>query len=929
MVIGTEKNTEKISNRKIALGTILGYVSLGLSIISGLLFTPFIKASVGNAMYGIYTLALSILNLFLLDFGLGTSINAYVSKYRAEHNQEGESKFLSATLKIYLFLDLLLFAAFIIIYFLVEYIYSGLTNSEINILKNVFLILAGFSLLTFPSSVFSGVLTAYEEFSFVKGISILQRLIYVILTLISLLLHWGIYAVILAYAISSLSNSIFIYLTVRIKLRKKINLFIHTSLSDFKQIIAFSIFAFIVSLASRLIFTIVPSLLAIVSNSVEIGVFGICSSLEGYIYSFGGVMSGLFMPKIARLNYESGESSGNQKLMSLACKVGKIQLAFILLVFVGFVSAGKSFVDLWLNSDPNYSSVYLGTILLIIYQLVNVPETVFYTAMLAKKEFIKPLSISAISVSALNILLVLLFGYFYGSLGACIAIMLSHIVELIIYNYLYKKFLKVSLLKFFCDVYLGFIPCALASVFIGLIINYFLNLSSLAVFIISGSFCVLIYLSLVWIGFGAKQTVAFLNKMHFYNFVLSLKSGFSSLRSALFGKKKETISFSCLFVFVIVLISSAAIGSSLYPDYVHISSTEDFYKIAADLSGNYILNGGAIMSLPEDWTPIGTKNRPFTGTIDGNGVTIDGFDAKKRFTTGDENQSYYGLIGYNYGTIKNLNFYCKGFNLDDDAILNKDTTVFGLAAAYNYGTIENVYTLYGGGEINLTISADYASIGLIAGISYGNIYGCGTNRSINGVYFSGKECAVGLVGKALGGDISTSSSDEVNMIVDGTESSACEAYFGGLAGIANNTTFSNCYSSTIFHQNGESQIFGGIVGILRDSTITCSYSDSFLISDGATVTAGGITGESSFGNISSCLSSLTVSSQVGLSSKESIGYVVGVNDSSQFYENYFFNKPGQYNSIGGEYCSKTDLSLDKLGWDQSIWVIENGDIVLR
>ena len=167
------------------------------------------------------------------------------------------------------------------------------------------------------------------------------------------------------------------------------------------------------------------------------------------------------------------------------------------------------------------------------------------------------------------------------------------------------------------------------------------------------------------------------------------------------------------------------------------------------------------------------------------------------------------------------------------------------------------------------------------------------------------------------------------MIVDGTESSACEAYFGGLAGIANNTTFSNCYSSTIFHQKGESQIFGGIVGLLQDSTITCSYSDSFLISDGATVTAGGITGESSFGNISSCLSSLIVSSQVGLSSKESIGYVVGVNDSSQFYENYFFNKPGQYNSIGGEYCSKTDLSLDKLGWDQSIWVIENGDIVLR
>ena len=134
-----KQNVEKAANRKIAAGTILGYAALTVSILSGLFFTPWIKRTIGNEMYGIYTLAQSIMNLFLMDFGLSTSMNAYLSKYRAEGNIRDESRFLSATLKIYLFLDLLMFIIFTALYFLIEHIYSGLTPEEIPILKSVLL----------------------------------------------------------------------------------------------------------------------------------------------------------------------------------------------------------------------------------------------------------------------------------------------------------------------------------------------------------------------------------------------------------------------------------------------------------------------------------------------------------------------------------------------------------------------------------------------------------------------------------------------------------------------------------------------------------------------------------------------------------------------------------------------------------------------
>ena len=508
-----KQNVEKAANRKIAAGTILGYAALIVSILSGLFFTPWIKRTIGNEMYGIYTLAQSIMNLFLMDFGLSTSMNAYLSKYRAEGNIRDESRFLSATLKIYLFLDLLMFIIFTALYFLIEHIYSGLTPEEIPILKNVFLILIGVCLLTFPSSVFRGVLQAYEEFGPLKGIEICNKCAYIALTACSLFLNWGIYGVVGAYAASSLVNAALIYLFERYKLKKRISFRERTTWQEVKSIISFSFYGFVASIASRLIFTVVPSILGIVSDSVNISVFGICSTLEGYVYGFGSMMSGFFLPKIARLLAGTAEEDFGDKLTDLGIKVGKIQLSFVLLIFVGFIAIGSDFVDLWLDFDPAYAPVYAGTILLIVYELINVPQVVFTNAVFLKRDFLKPYSLCNLLLSLVNVVLVFIFGYLFGAFGSCIAICVSHAAELIVFNILFKKYLKVSLYRFFKDTYIGFIPAAVCSLTGAILFHLFLPFGAFANILIGGFSTVAIYVSLVWIGFGKKETITFLTRI--------------------------------------------------------------------------------------------------------------------------------------------------------------------------------------------------------------------------------------------------------------------------------------------------------------------------------------------------------------------------------------------------------------------------------
>mgnify|MGYP001540049099 CR=1 FL=1 len=72
---------------QIKTGAIISYVALFLNIVIGLLYTPWMINTIGKADYGLYTLAMSVISLFVFDFGLGSAITRFVSKYLAENRQ--------------------------------------------------------------------------------------------------------------------------------------------------------------------------------------------------------------------------------------------------------------------------------------------------------------------------------------------------------------------------------------------------------------------------------------------------------------------------------------------------------------------------------------------------------------------------------------------------------------------------------------------------------------------------------------------------------------------------------------------------------------------------------------------------------------------------------------------------------------------------
>ena len=175
-----------------------------------------------------------------------------------------------------------------------------------------------------------------------------------------------------------------------------------------------------------------------------------------------------------------------------------------------------------------------------------------------------------------------------------------------------------------------------------------------------------------------------------------------------------------------------------------------------------------------NWTPIGSKETPFTGVFDGNGYTIKGA------TIDSDNAGLFGEIGET-GKVVNLNI--------EDVTLTGTSTAGGIAGVNN-GTIENCVVS------GKTIRG--ATQGGIAGTNKGMIRACVSFLAING----------NGVGSPNGGIAGNSSGTIIGCINAGDISYS--GYQGGIAGVSYGSIVACSNVGNLC--NGQTSM-GGIAGL--------------------------------------------------------------------------------------------------------------------
>lgn len=428
---------------QIKIGAILSYISIVVTMLVTLVYTPLLIRMLGQSEYGLYALIVSFAGyLSILDMGLGNAIVRYIARNRALGNLDEESKLTGLFIKLFLIVGFVTILIGFTLAYNVDAIFGkGLTDSELDTAKIMIVILTFNFALSFPLSVFGAIIQAYEKFVFIKIAAMLKLILQPILILIVLMFNYGIVSMVL---ISSIINIVFLIINF-VYCKKYLNTKISFASIDkmlIKEILVYSSFVFLTVIVDKIYWQTDQVLLGIFKDTETVAVYALSIQFIAIFLTLSTAFSSLFLPKISMMVAKKIDS---ETLSNLFIKIGRIQYLILGYVLSGFIIFGRQFIELWVGND--YKEAYIITLILLVPFMIDLIQNVGIIILQARNLFLFRTIVLIIS-SILNILISIPILKIHGSIGTALVtaifIFLGNGIIMNLY-FSYKLNLKIKL----------------------------------------------------------------------------------------------------------------------------------------------------------------------------------------------------------------------------------------------------------------------------------------------------------------------------------------------------------------------------------------------------------------------------------------------------------------------------------------------------
>lgn len=447
-------------------GVIISYLNLAIGSIIPIVYTPVMLRLLGQAEYGLYSLSSSIISyLSLLNFGMGSTIVRYVTKYRVEHKRHQEQTIVGLFLIIYIILALLVLAGGILLCACTPVFFSkGLLQPEIEKLQVLILIMSVNTAFSFPISVFSSVIIAHERYVFSRCTDILSTIAIPVINLVMLYLGFG--SVGMAGASVAIQLCILplllTYCFHKLKIRP---IFEKPECSFLKEMLRFSTFVFIATLVDMLFWATDKVLLGALVGSVTVAIYNIGATFNSIVEKLSTTISGVLAPRITGMVVLG---ASREELTQLFIRIGRIQFLIIGLVVSGFITFGEPFIILW--AGAGYEESYVIALLTMLPLTIPLIQTVGKNIVVAQNRH-QFRSVVYLIIAIINVISTYLIIPYMGGVGAALCSAMSYILgQGIIMNLYYQKVTGLDVLSFWKNILkMMTIPAILVLLFKGIV----------------------------------------------------------------------------------------------------------------------------------------------------------------------------------------------------------------------------------------------------------------------------------------------------------------------------------------------------------------------------------------------------------------------------------------------------------------------------
>ncbi|MDD4689899.1 MAG: oligosaccharide flippase family protein [Eubacteriales bacterium] len=442
-----------MDNKQIKYGAVLNYIAIGLNLIVGLLYTPYMLRMLGQNEYGLYSLVASVISyLTLFDLGFGNAIIRYSSKNIAEGNTDKEYRTYGMFIKLYSLIGVVVMLIGVLLFFNVDAVFNQTMNSEETGKARIMVGFLVFNLaLTFPMSVFTAAITSHERFVFLKSVSIIRVLLNTLVIIALLHLGYKAVAMVMTQTFFNVLTPVIGYIYCKTKLNIKV-IFGVIDWKELKEILLYSVWIVLCVVVDKVYLSSGQIILGIKSGTQQIAIYAIAIQLLLMFVQFSTAISSLFLPRLTKLAVEKNLN----EISNIFIKVGNIQFCIVCFILMSFCLLGEQFISLWAGED--YSSAYYMAVVLLIPYTIDLIQNIGTTILQARNQ-LRFRTTTLLIMSLLCIILEIYTAEKWGGLGcACsvgFCVILGHVLIL---NYYYWKKQSIQIPQFWILIIRKSIP---------------------------------------------------------------------------------------------------------------------------------------------------------------------------------------------------------------------------------------------------------------------------------------------------------------------------------------------------------------------------------------------------------------------------------------------------------------------------------------
>lgn len=482
-----------MSVNQLKAGAILSYVSIALTNIIALLYTPYMLRMLGKSEFGLYSLAASIVAyLTVLDLGFGNAIIRYTSKFRAEGKLEEQYKMFGMFFILYTIISILSVVVGSILLLNIDSLFSiSMTIEETSKLE-VMMILMIFNLaFTFPMSVWGAIITAYEDFIFQRLVNIVRIILNPIVMIVMLEMGYraiGMVVVTTIFNFLTLSINCW-YCLFKLKIKVRFGKF---DFGFLREVTIYSLWIFLTAIVDRIYWSSGQFVLGVLKGSAAVAVYAIAIQMEQIYMSFSTAISGVFLPRVTGLIVKK---HNEKEISDIFIRIGRIQYAITIYILVGFIIFGLPFIRFW--AGQTYEDAYWITLCIFIPLTVPIIQSMGVVILQAKNQM-KFRSLLYLFISIFGLIVSIPMTKLYGTIGCAIGITFSLILgQIVCMNIYYYKKIKIDIPRFWSEIFkMTYLPLLFCILFL-LFFKYYSieSILELVIGIIVFSF---MYLPLSW-----------------------------------------------------------------------------------------------------------------------------------------------------------------------------------------------------------------------------------------------------------------------------------------------------------------------------------------------------------------------------------------------------------------------------------------------